>query len=306
MMTTVFHAGERLVQQRTGEQAVAERNGRIISTQMPGGVAAFLAKQSFAVASSLDALGQVWTSLLVGTPGFAHAPSLEQLKLETALLVPAATDVFWRNLPERPAIGLLFIELSTRRRFRLNGRVRAVATGWVVDIEQAFPNCPKYIQRREVALMGSAATPPAAYAQGHALTPDLKTWITSADTFFLGSSDNQHQLDASHRGGAPGFVQVRADGQLWVPDYAGNSMYNTLGNFALNPAAGLLFVDFAHGRTLQLTGHATIEWQVPGAEAATGGTGRYWRFAPQAWVVQPLPARLLARFIDYSPFNPTP
>lgn len=37
-------------------------------------------------------------------------------------------------------------------------------------------------------------------------------------------------------------------------------MFNTLGNIAINPRTGLLFVDFEHGSTLQLTGEAKIIW----------------------------------------------
>jgi hypothetical protein len=45
-----------------------------------------------------------------------------------------------------------------------------------------------------------------------------------------------------------------------IPDYAGNMMFNTLGNVAADGRAGLLLVDFATGRTLQMTGTATIYW----------------------------------------------
>jgi hypothetical protein len=59
--------------------------------------------------------------------------------------------------------------------------------------------------------------------------------------------------DVSHRGGAPGFVDVQArDGArvLVVPDYQGNYLFNTLGNLTLNPSAELLFLDFERGDVL--------------------------------------------------------
>jgi hypothetical protein len=74
--------------------------------------------------------------------------------------------------------------------------------------------------------------------------------------------------DVSHRGGNPGFVEVLDDRLVW-PDYAGNLMYMTLGNLELNQAAGLLFLDWATGDALHLTGRARIDWNprdVPGAE----------------------------------------
>jgi ferredoxin-NADP reductase len=67
-------------------------------------------------------------------------------------------------------------------------------------------------------------------------------------------------MDASHRGGERGFVRVANDRRLEFPDYAGNNHFNTIGNLVLDPRAGFLFVDFATGSLLQLTGRAAIDW----------------------------------------------
>ena len=61
---------------------------------------------------------------------------------------------------------------------------------------------------------------------------------TSADTFFVASAHAERGVDASHRGGLPGFVRVLGDRTLEIPDYPGNSMFNTLGNPAADPRAG--------------------------------------------------------------------
>ena len=59
-------------------------------------------------------------------------------------------------------------------------------------------------------------------------------------------------------------------------------MFNTLGNLAADPRAGLLLVDFEGGGTLQLTGRATIEWdpaalgEFPGAERLVELRSRRW------------------------------
>ena len=56
------------------------------------------------------------------------------------------------------------------------------------------------------------------------------------------------------------------------PDYAGNRMFQTLGNLAVDPRAGLLFLDWRTGDALQVSGRATIVWDEdevarrPGAE----------------------------------------
>ncbi len=71
--------------------------------------------------------------------------------------------------------------------------------------------------------------------------------IRNADTFFVASyvngEDGHRRVDVSHRGGRSGFVRLDADDVLTVPDFAGNLFFNTLGNFLVNPKAGLVFVD---------------------------------------------------------------
>jgi len=47
----------------------------------------------------------------------------------------------------------------------------------------------------------------------------------------------------------PGFVEILDENRLRIPVYRGNSMYNTPGNFTINPAAGLMFIDYENART---------------------------------------------------------
>ena len=293
MTTSPYHSGERQVQQRLGEELVAARHASAIRPTVPASVAAQLVQQPLVIVSSLDADGRVWTSVLQGVPGFAHSPRPTQVALNLARVATSPEDVLWANLARQPAVSLLFIDFPTKWRFRVNGRARAAASEWVVDIDQAFLNCPQYLQDHPAALAGAGgAERPAPRAAGPGAPPALAAWLRRADSFFVGSSDGAQALDTAYRGGPAGFVQLEAGGTLLVPDYVGNSMYNSLGNFALDDAAGLLFLDPATGRALQLTGRAEVLWSGAGPVAATGGTGRYWRFTPTAWVETPLPTAL--------------
>jgi ferredoxin-NADP reductase/predicted pyridoxine 5'-phosphate oxidase superfamily flavin-nucleotide-binding protein len=107
---------------------------------------------------------------------------------------------------------------------------------------------------------------PGTPSRGARLTPDQIDWVAAADTFFIATGhrgEGQNPafgMDASHRGGDPGFVTVASDTRLVFPDYAGNNHFNTIGNLVLDPRVGLLFVDFETGSLLQLTGRATIDW----------------------------------------------
>jgi PPOX class probable FMN-dependent enzyme len=58
----------------------------------------------------------------------------------------------------------------------------------------------------------------------------------------MASTDAAQQLDASPRGGAPGFVKILDKHTLLVPDSAGNNRLDTLENILAKPQVGLLFM----------------------------------------------------------------
>ncbi|THA31358.1 FAD-binding oxidoreductase, partial [Streptomyces sp. A1136] len=130
------------------------------------------------------------------------------------------------------------------------------------------------------------------------LDADAAAMIRASDSFYVASyvvRDGKKQVDASHRGGKPGFVRIDDDGVLTIPDFSGNLFFNTLGNFLLNPRAGLVFVDFRNGDLLQLSGRAEVILNAPEV-AAFMGAERMWRFTPQQIVRRP--AALPLRWID--------
>ena len=140
--------------------------------------------------------------------------------------------------------------------------------------------------------------------RGSLLTPEHQAWTEPANTLFVASAQPQRGADASHRGGKPCFVQVLTPRTLRIPDYAGNSMFNTLGNFASFPHAGLTFVNFEHGCLLQLSGRPVIRWDLADPNWRTGGTGHFWDFGIEAYQESTLALRLEWEFLDYSPFIP--
>ncbi len=87
-------------------------------------------------------------------------------------------------------------------------------------------------------------------------TEDDKAFIESCHFFFLATADYQGQPDCSHKGGLPGFVRVTAPDELAFPDYDGNGMFKSLGNIAVNPNVGLLFISFDKPRRLRVAGAA--------------------------------------------------
>src|SRR5204862_84154 len=75
-------------------------------------------------------------------------------------------DPLWANLRHDPRIGVLFVELGSRRRYRVNGRVADPgADPLVVAVAEALPNCPKYITRRHLVVDAADGAAPAAPAR---------------------------------------------------------------------------------------------------------------------------------------------
>lgn len=297
-----YHAGELSVQAAAGEREDGVRNGAVIAGAVVPGAARFIEALSVAVVASVDAEGQPWCSALVGPRGSFGVPTPGIVALARAAFAGAA-DPLWDHLRHDPRLGLLFIEPSTRRRYRVNGRVEDVAADpLAVRVAEAYPNCPQYIQRRHLVVERGDAGAGDDVEVGADLGAAERLLLASADTFFLASANPEGELDASHRGGNPGFVGVLDERTLRVPDYAGNSMFNTLGNLRLEPRAGLLVVDFDSGETLQLAG--TTEVDLDADPQATGGTGRAWTFTTRTWRRARLGARLQAELLDFSPHNP--
>ena len=301
-----YHEGELSMQQRVGEVDQGRRNGRVIAESILRGALKYIEQQPVAVFGSVDDEENIWASVLVGNPGFMRAPDERTVELDVAQTARNRQDPFWTNIEDNFQVGLLVIDLATRRRLRINGRISRVAQERLrLEVAESYPNCPKYIQRRHItAHIVDDASGSSETRRGQSLEPDQEAFIRSADTFFVASAHPDRGVDASHRGGSPGFIRVLGDRRIRVPDYFGNSMFNTLGNFTVNPRAGLVFLDFERTRTLQLIGRPEIMWDLDDPTNETGGTRRYWDLEIERWLETDLPHQLRWEFLDYSPHNP--
>ncbi len=301
-----YHDGEFFVQQRVGQVEEGRRNGRAISDSILKGALKYIEQQPLAVFGSVDDTENIWASVLIGKPGFMRAPDERTVDVDLTQTVRNRQDPFWTNIEHNSQVGMLVIDLGTRRRLRINGRIGYTAGERLrLNVAESYPNCPKYIQRRHVtAHIVDGASRSSEPRQGHRLESDQQAFIRSADTFFVASAHPEHGVDASHRGGNPGFIRVLGDRRIRVPDYVGNRMFNTLGNFTVNPHAGLVFLDFERTRTLQLIGRPEIRWDLDDPTNETGGTRRYWDLEIERWFETDLPHQLRWEFLDYSPENP--
>lgn len=297
-----YHDGELEVQRRVGVLDVGKRNGRVISDTILPGALQFIEQQRFVVLGFADSGGALWTTALIGEVGFIRAPSDSIIELNLSKLdsgVALTLSSFSLGSP----LGLLVIELASRRRLRVNGRVEKNDSGVLrLRVLESYPNCPKYIQSRHLVVEKTKAID-IETMEGTVLREEDHRLIQSSDTFFVSSQHPERGVDASHRGGKKGFVKVVDQQTLRIPDYPGNNMFNTLGNFLVNPRAGLTFVDFDSSRFLQLTGEVDIIWEAPGSAAETGGTLRFWDFRVSRWLRSGFSFRTTWEHLSDSPFN---
>ena len=270
---TPFHKGEKSAQARMGVEEIEEWAKKVVRDYLPDQHRRFYAQLPYIIVAARDENAHPWATILEGEVGFIESPDPHALTIK-AMTAPG--DALERAIKRDNDLGILGIELASRRRNRVNGAIEEVTDGEIkLRVGQTFGNCPQYIRERNWRRADPQQAKPPIITDK--LTASQQDWIAGADTFFIASgyrgegASATFGMDASHRGGERGFVRVLDERRLSFPDYAGNNHFNTIGNLMLDPRAGFLFVDFETGSLLQLTGRARIDWdsdqvkQSPGA-----------------------------------------
>ena len=295
-----FHSGELAIQQRLG---VAEK----IDGQGRRGMRRYLTDQHreffpllpYAFVGSVDRQGRPWASMLMGEPGFLQTPDPHTLTVSAR---PLPGDPLNAALDPGAQVALLGIQLHTRRRNRAIGKVRdAGPDGFTIAVETTLGICQQYIQGREpVFIRDPRVTIERPAHRATTLDSTARTIIEKADTYFVASVGPADEgvtggADISHRGGRAGFVRVDDSTTLTAPEFIGNFIFNTLGNWQFNDRAGLLFIDFENGDLLYVAARAEVIWDGPEVKAFTGAQRlvRY-RIEDVLRIEDALPARFSA------------
>lgn len=259
-----WHGGELAAQGRAGaSDKITPLGSKLIRDHMPDQHRQLFEQLPMLIVGAEGAGGNLWASALFGKPGFIRSPSPTQLTMAASL---PPQDPLAASISTGTQLGLLGIQLETRRRNRANGTITATdAARFTVTVSQSFGNCAKYITRR-------APEPNPHHGDYNQL--DFTDWpeavvelINHADTCFIATTFNDGRCgknrgaDVSHRGGEPGFIPFDPQQRLLIPDYPGNNFFNTVGNLAMDHRVGLLFLDFQRGHSLHLTGTAEVVWR---------------------------------------------
>jgi predicted pyridoxine 5'-phosphate oxidase superfamily flavin-nucleotide-binding protein len=303
-----FHAGELAVQNQLGvKEKLAPFAARVVRDHMPDQHRKFYGSLPFILVGAVDQDGWPWASLLAGEAGFMSTPDEKTLNVQASL---HQNDPLRGALAPGSDIGLLGLQLETRRRNRMNGHVKQIDNEMMsVSVHQAFGNCPQYIHSRSVSAKPDTETRADEVTLSSKLEGHAARLVSRADTMFIASSyvdqtdADSNGADVSHRGGSPGFVEILDEQRILFPDYSGNNHFNTIGNLVLNPKVGFLFVDFESGDLVYLSGEAEIIWSGPDVRARPGAQRlvkcniRSVRHLKRAVALE-------FEFVDYSPGLP--
>lgn len=270
----VFHIGERAVQARADvPDTWLKQTESFVRTEMPQQHRDFFESLPMLFMALLDRNGRPWCVPAVGAPGFVVSPAPDRLELRGT---PVLSNELGLVRSTGASVGIVGIDLNSRRRNRMNGRVQHTSDGTVtIQVDQSFGNCPQYIQTR--ALTAAWDEPKAANGRRTTLRdPEVRRIVGAADTFFIASraagalDGGSAGIDASHRGGRPGFLGINDDGSLSFPDFSGNRFFNTLGNIESDGRVSLFVPDFETGDAVLLTGRAAIDWNSDRVESFEG------------------------------------
>lgn len=91
-----------------------------------------------------------------------------------------------------------------------------------------------------------------------ALDQHCRHFIALSPFVILATGSAAHQLDASPRGGEPGFVKVTDDGMLLIPDAPGNNRLDSFENIVDTGQVGLLFLIPGFDETLRINGAGVL------------------------------------------------
>lgn len=304
-----FHAGELTAQDKAGTRGVAAElaRGQRAKLNFAANHDAFLAAQSFAAVTSVDANSSVWVTPLFGKAGDIFAASESEVVISPEC-IPTADILRMNAAKANTPLSMLGIDLQKRIRHRING-VSTTSTGSTsinsnlhFKVKEYSPNCPKYINRRQLIPGASPINHAAIRQERTRLSASDQDFVSTMDTLWIGSHAPNVGADTNHRGGKPGFIRVVAPDTIEWGEYRGNGMYYTSGNLEVNDRAGVTLVDFETGSMIQMTGRATVDWQHDGTyEGAT----RKIRFQIERLVRTDHVTNHRWKLLDYSPYNPS-
>ena len=90
------------------------------------------------------------------------------------------------------------------------------------------------------------------------IDPGMASFIDHSPFLVLATTDGSGSVDASPRGGPPGFVRRLDDRHIAIPDLNGNNRLDSYRNIVVHGRAGVLMIVPGKDETLRINGPAAI------------------------------------------------
>ena len=90
------------------------------------------------------------------------------------------------------------------------------------------------------------------------LDEHCRQFVALSPFLVIASTDAGGRMDASPRGGDPGFVKVLDERTVLIPDSPGNNRLDSMQNLVDRPGVGLLFMIPGVDETLRINGNAAL------------------------------------------------
>ena len=90
------------------------------------------------------------------------------------------------------------------------------------------------------------------------LDEHCRRFVALSPFLVIASTDADGRVDASPRGGDPGFVKILDEHTVLIPDAPGNNRLDSMQNLVDRPGVGLLFLIPGVDETLRINGRATL------------------------------------------------
>jgi PPOX class probable FMN-dependent enzyme len=110
----------------------------------------------------------------------------------------------------------------------------------------------------ELRALHAAPTERAVRKELDRLDRHCRRFIALSPFLVMATADADGHLDATPRGGDPGFVEVADDCTLLLPDRPGNNRLDSLTNLTERPDVGLIFMIPGVDETLRVNGVAEL------------------------------------------------
>jgi len=143
-----FHQAEQDLQTRYGVRETIEAQGRqMVRAFMPDQHRSFYGSLPFVLVGSVDSAGWPWASVIAGKSGFLSSPTRTSLSVKSS---PFTGDPLADHMERGTPVGLLGIDLATRRRNRMNGRFGQYSYegGSTITVDQEFRTTHPQLQTR--------------------------------------------------------------------------------------------------------------------------------------------------------------